>query len=245
MMTIGNMVRQAVVVMSLAVVAFSDGHEITVENRCQDTVWVGALGRPTIPENGGFVLPAGESKTVQVGDGWSGRFWGRTGCNQDGAGCATGDCARGTQCAGAGGIPPVTLAEITFDAAGTDFYDISLVDGYNLPMAMEPTAYQGQGYRCGRAGCNRDLNAFCPGELAVVQNGRTVACNSACNKFNTDEFCCRGAFGTPDRCPPFPYSQLFKSACPAAYSYAYDDLSSTFTCQSQGSNYRITFCPSS
>ncbi|GAA0186448.1 hypothetical protein LIER_33736 [Lithospermum erythrorhizon] len=38
------------------------------------------------------------------------------------------------------------------------------------------------------------------------------------------------------------YSQLFKSACPKSYSYAYDDASSTFTCT--GADYTITFCPS-
>ncbi|KAH0973543.1 hypothetical protein GBA52_025699 [Prunus armeniaca] len=38
------------------------------------------------------------------------------------------------------------------------------------------------------------------------------------------------------------YSQLFKSACPKSYSYAYDDASSTFTCT--GADYTITFCAS-
>uniref|UniRef100_M8CBJ1 Thaumatin-like protein n=1 Tax=Aegilops tauschii TaxID=37682 RepID=M8CBJ1_AEGTA len=36
---------------------------------------------------------------------------------------------------------------------------------------------------------------------------------------------------------------FFKSACPRAYSYAYDDSTSTFTCAA-GTNYAITFCPS-
>ncbi|EMS65924.1 hypothetical protein TRIUR3_18424 [Triticum urartu] len=35
---------------------------------------------------------------------------------------------------------------------------------------------------------------------------------------------------------------VFKAACPAAYSYAYDDASSTFTC-SGAATYHITFCP--
>ncbi|KHN41892.1 Pathogenesis-related protein 5 [Glycine soja] len=39
------------------------------------------------------------------------------------------------------------------------------------------------------------------------------------------------------------YSQMFKSVCPKAYSYAYDDATSTFTCS--GADYTITFCPSS
>jgi hypothetical protein len=35
----------------------------------------------------------------------------------------------------------VTLAEFGLDKyEGNDFYDISLVDGYNLPMKIEPIA---------------------------------------------------------------------------------------------------------
>jgi len=34
-----------------------------------------------------------------------------------------------------GANPPTTLGEFTFDAyAGMDFYDVSMVDGSNLPM---------------------------------------------------------------------------------------------------------------
>ncbi|KAL0358816.1 UNVERIFIED_CONTAM: Pathogenesis-related thaumatin-like protein 3.5 [Sesamum angustifolium] len=36
---------------------------------------------------------------------------------------------------------------------------------------------------------------------------------------------------------------MFKRACPRAYSYAYDDGTSTFTCKA--SEYAIMFCPNS
>jgi hypothetical protein len=78
--------------------------------------------------------------TVTVSDGWAGRFWGRTGCGFDGNGqgpCATGDCGNILECNGAGGVPPATLAEVTLNGdAGKDFYDISLVDGFNVPMQV-------------------------------------------------------------------------------------------------------------
>lgn len=64
------------------------------------------------------------------------------GCNFDSGGkgtCLTGDCGGVLHCNGAGGDPPASLAEITLDGAnGDDFYDISLVDGYNLPLSMTP-----------------------------------------------------------------------------------------------------------
>jgi hypothetical protein len=79
-------------------------------------------------------------RTVSIADGWGGRFWARTGCNFDSSGqgrCVTGDCGNKLQCNGAGGIPPVTLAEITLNGAGgLDFYDVSLVDGFNVPVQV-------------------------------------------------------------------------------------------------------------
>ncbi|CAD6264761.1 unnamed protein product [Miscanthus lutarioriparius] len=50
-----------------------------------------------------------------------------------------------------------------------------------------------------------------------------------------------GAYATPTACRPTAYSSVFKSACPRAYSYAYDDRSSTFTCHS-AAGYTIAFC---
>ncbi|KAG7604174.1 Protein kinase domain [Arabidopsis thaliana x Arabidopsis arenosa] len=69
-----------------------------------------------------------------------------------------------------------------------------------------------------------------------------IACMNACQKFKTAEFCCTGSYSTPKKCPPSLYAKNFKNECPLAYSYAYDDATSTFTC-SNSPNYVITFCP--
>ncbi|KAL0376220.1 UNVERIFIED_CONTAM: Thaumatin-like protein 1 [Sesamum calycinum] len=78
-----------------------------------------------------------------------------------------------------------------------------------------------------------------PSELRV-RGG--AACQSACEAFGSPEYCCSGAFNSPTSCRPSVYSQMFKSACPRSYSYAYDDPTSTFTCS--GADYTVTFCPS-
>ncbi|EMS65978.1 Thaumatin-like protein [Triticum urartu] len=52
-----------------------------------------------------------------------------------------------------------------------------------------------------------------------------------------------GGYANPVACQPTFYSKKFKAACPAAYSYAYDDPSSIFTC-AQSPDYTITFCSS-
>ena len=71
-----------------------------------------------------------------------------------------------------------------------------------------------------------------------------VACQSACEAFGTAQYCCSGEYGSPGTCRPSAYSQFFKNACPRAYSYAYDDATSTFTCAGGVSAYAIAFCPS-
>jgi len=135
---------------------------------------------------------------------------------------------------------PATLAEFTIASGPTnmDFYDVSLVDGYNVGMGVKATSGTGD---CQYAGCVADLNRDCPKEMQVTDSRSVVACKSACAAFNTDEFCCTGDHSTPQTCSPTQYSALFKNACPTAYSYAYDDASSTCTCS--GSDYLITFCP--
>ncbi|XP_021737326.1 pathogenesis-related protein 5-like [Chenopodium quinoa] len=220
------------------------GTIFTLLNTCPYTVWPGTLSGngPALLGEGSLTLSPGSTIQVNPPAGWSGRFWARTGCNFDASGagnCSTGDCG-GLQCIG-GGAPPVSLVEFTLNGAdGQDFYDVSLVDGYNVGVGVKPTS-TGTG-KCQYAGCVDDLNASCPPELQVTVGGAVVACKSACAAFNTPEYCCTGNHGSPQTCAPTHYSEMFKNACPTAYSYAYDDASSTCTCTC--SDYLITFCPS-
>ncbi|KAL0536066.1 hypothetical protein IC582_024998 [Cucumis melo] len=216
-------------------------------NKCRTTIWPGLLsgaGTAQLPTTG-FPLRSGKSKIIPLPKSWSGRLWARTLCGFDSDGkfsCLTGDCGSGkVECIGGGAKPPATLAEFTLNGAdGLDFYDVSLVDGYNIPMLI--VAKGGTRGGCAATGCLVDLNGGCPSELRVGHSGgRSVACRSACEAFNAPQFCCSEAFSTPDTCRPSVYSLYFKHACPRAYSYAYDDKTSTFTCAS--ADYLIIFCP--
>ncbi|XP_059647486.1 thaumatin-like protein 1 [Cornus florida] len=218
------------------------GATFTFVNKCEYTVWPGILanaGTPTL-DTTGFELPQHTSRSFQAPTGWSGRFWGRTGCNFDQTGsgsCNTADCGSGqVECNGAGAAPPATLAEFSLGTGGQDFYDVSLVDGYNIPLLVEASGGSGM---CASTGCLEDLNRQCPVELRF---GDGEACRSACEVFGSPEYCCSGAYNSPAACKPSVYSEMFKSACPRSYSYAYDDPTSTFTCT--GADYTMTFCPS-
>ncbi|KAJ4795738.1 hypothetical protein LUZ62_046984 [Rhynchospora pubera] len=224
-----------------------------LRNNCQYTVWPGTLSGngAAVLGGGGFELAPHNIISFSAPPGWSGRFWARTGCSFSnntavGPKCATGDCGGVLNCT-LGGTPPVTLAEFTLanQANEKDFYDVSLVDGYNVGIGITALNELPKGSSCGYAGCVSDVNARCPPELGLKEHNttETIACMSACEAFQTDQYCCTGAHSVPRSCGPTKYSKLFKAACPSAYSYAYDDPTSTFTC-SAGTNYLVTFCPS-
>jgi len=236
----------------------TSGHQMNIINKCDQTVWVGLLndGTPTQVEDGGFELPAKNSKIVNLHLNWRGRIWGRTGCDASGK-CQSGDCGGRLKCNGLSGASPATLAEFNFElkpeAGNLEYYDVSLVDGYNLPMIVRPTSGHdsngGGPYDCTPIDCFPPLDQ-CPSELAKTsENGQITGCLSACAKFNTDQYCCRGEHDKPETCKssdwPANYPAFFKHVCPKAYSYAYDDHKSTFTCKPSVaglSNYEIQFC---
>lgn len=159
------------------------------------------------PDGGGWELPAGDTHQSQLPPAWGGRFWGRTGCadfNDNGVpACQTGDCGGHLGCpAGVGGSPPATLAEFTLippdQPVGLDFYDVSAVDGTNLPVRIaagadsftsDPPPGANAMYYCGSPGCTGNcgplaacpwnLDTTCPPELQQIVDGKQVGCRSA------------------------------------------------------------------
>ncbi len=130
----------------------------------------------SLPTDGnGWSLGSGTSTAVCVAAPWAGRFWPRTGCTFSGT-----TCSNGTQCCDTGSclgtddktfslhcalsaVPPATLAELALLAYPTsDTYDVSNVDGFNVPLEVapnagtyDPTPPPGTLYVpwCGRPGC--------------------------------------------------------------------------------------------
>ncbi|PNY11149.1 hypothetical protein L195_g007749 [Trifolium pratense] len=225
----------------------------TITNNCPYAIWPGTLagaGTPALPSTG-FQLDSGQAVKLTSAPGWSGRIWARTGCTFDATGigkCQTGDCGGRLECDGNGAAPPTSLFEITIGQGDQqDYYDVSMVDGYNLPMLVLPRGVYGKS-ACNATGCVTDINRGCPKELQVVGDdigyqGSVIGCKSACEAFGSDQYCCSGQFANPTTCQPSYYSTIFKKACPRAYSYAFDDGTSTFTCKAY--EYDIIFCPTS
>ncbi|KAJ8082247.1 hypothetical protein AAF712_001775 [Marasmius tenuissimus] len=235
----------------------------TVYNACPFTIWPAVftdlnVGSAVPNVVRGWEAPAWSVKTFSVPDNWTaGRIWGRRNCDfskgQGPNSCLTGGCNGGLVCneRGGTGVPPATVAEWTLSSNPNvpDHYDISLVDGYNLPARISNNK------NCPVAECATDLGPECPAPLKgpFDASGFPVGCKSACfanldgNPQNSKN-CCSGQYNTPQTCPAsgVQYYSYFKGKCPRSYAYAYDEASGNalFTCDSKlKADYTLTFCP--
>ncbi|EJD01942.1 Osmotin, thaumatin-like protein [Fomitiporia mediterranea MF3/22] len=249
-----------------ALAASASARTFTVTNACPYTIWPAGLqmftdmriskSAPSQPT--GWQADPNTTVSFTVPDDWkAGRIWGRSNCsfsvNPGPTSCATGGCNGGLLCdATTGtGVPPVSVAEWTLQGdQNQDFYDVSLVDGSNIPMRIDNTV------GCPVADCLIDLNPNCPDPLKgpLDSKGVPLGCKSACfanldgNQANSPN-CCSGQFDKPQTCPNsgVAFYSYFKGNCPNAYAYAFDESSKTalWTCDSgKKADYTLTFCPS-
>lgn len=116
---------------------------LTFKNRCAQTIWISPL-----TNNQGD--PIGEIQKLDqqqeyayiVPDsGWGGRFWPKTGCDGSGQNCQVGQSMPPCPTNGCQ-VPAETKVEFFYpqiDSSDTIWYDVSLVDGYSLPMDILPS----------------------------------------------------------------------------------------------------------
>ncbi|BGP30904.1 hypothetical protein JCM10296v2_002664 [Rhodotorula toruloides] len=210
--------------------------KITVTNTCTYTIWAGLLTSVgTKPSQAtGWEMPPGSTMSFNVQESWGGRIWPRTGCDFS-------------------------------DSSKPDYaqYDSSLVDGYNVPMAITnsadcPMANWGVNHsrrflsrkRSKRVPNPYDLLGSCSSDQQLKNGkGAVVGCKTDCAVHpENEEYCCSGGHATPDKCPAsgIPHYKWWKDSCPYSYVYAYDESSGTalFTCTKRV-DWIITFCPDS
>eukprot|EP00246_Nothoceros_aenigmaticus_P005380 TRINITY_DN17405_c0_g1_i1.p1 TRINITY_DN17405_c0_g1~~TRINITY_DN17405_c0_g1_i1.p1 ORF type:complete len:230 (+),score=15.64 TRINITY_DN17405_c0_g1_i1:57-746(+) len=125
------------------------------------------------------------------------------------------------------------IAQFSIGESSTDFYDLSNVNAYTIPMLINPTSIAGGGTRsgmkCGSPGCTiSNIPSFCKGNNQLVSHP-----TGAYSCINTDGTAGKSATSN---------TNLFKQACPSVYSYSTDHATSLYTCPT-GSNYEIVFCP--
>ncbi|KAL1410725.1 hypothetical protein Q8F55_001667 [Vanrija albida] len=231
-----------------ALAAAQHARTFTVRNSCAQTLWPSFAGSAKLEQPPVWELPAGETTAFSVPDNYPGmRLWARTGC-------VPAPTSTGLQCASGDDLPS-TLAEFTLSTTGDwtlDFYDISLVDGFNVPMAITPSRAD-----CHAPRCAANINAVCPPQMRshVDAAGVNHACAGACLSGFGDELwgnrdCCTGAYGADAALcgiSGVDFYHVFKDACPDSYAYAYDEQSGAalYACDTRNGapDYDIEFCP--
>ncbi|KAI0775087.1 thaumatin [Trametes elegans] len=232
----------------------------TVHNNCLFTICTSIpqiftdlnVGSATPNQPNGWQQAAFSTLSFSVPDNWrAGRIWGRRDCNFDTNpgpnSCLDGGCNGGLVCdphTGTG-VPPATVAEFNLGVNGVDNYDVSVVDGFNLPLRIQTSN------QCPLADCPVNLVLRCPAQLQgpFESNGSPVGCRSACDAGlggdrNNNPNCCTGQYNSPTTCPSsgVQFYSYFKSNCPNSIVYAYDSPSVDRTCGGSP-DYTITFCP--
>ncbi len=165
---------------------------------------------PNPPQSSQYKLEPNNSFTftINVPDGdvdifWSGGIAGRTDCN--GGGCATADCGsnEGACKPGVGFSTPSNVAEFTFSKGRADYYDLTIINGINVPLSIttdQPTATNNP-YLCGTpgnsenhgtgsnvlAGCSWDFVPPAPSSAyrRVTTGGATCTTDSDCSDAGT------------------------------------------------------------
>lgn len=143
---------------------------------------------------------------------------------------------------------PVCIRTASLLAPIGDTSDVTFGSNSSYPLPLEQTV------------TNAFVQSWCPWPLLLDPPARPAdgvytypdnsiqmpvfnPCYSTCAKYNQPQYCCTGQYDSPDLCKPSFYSSQAKKVCPDAYTYAFDDQSSTFIIPS-GGGFEVVFCPS-
>lgn len=208
----------------------NDTKEITILNQCGHALQVGI--QTNDKARGDIIqLNASDRHRLPVKTNWAGRIWARESCDVH-------DCGL------AGASNPASLAEFKM-ASDLDYYDVSFVDGYNFPISIEPIHPNDKIVKTDDKHCRKSTCTqlpTCPKDLrASNKAGKFVACESACSKYGSDQYCCTGEHNTAETCTSNHYAKQVKNMCPDSYSYAFDDATSVYGCKAL--SYQVVFCP--
>jgi hypothetical protein len=192
----------------------SGDHVITVINLTGADIWVAAFASGVDPStykpvgdwNPMWLVKNCDAKRFTIPFAWSaGRIWARTGCVESGGTltCDTGDCKGAYNCA-VSGTPPATLAEFTMmggNGTGVDWYDISMVDGFNTLVRIKPQVLPSEtnaaNLFCDEVACTTTPMCWQEG---LYKSG--AGCLSPClvSKYTDPRHCCKCDMTTTCAC---------------------------------------------
>ncbi|KAK4685697.1 hypothetical protein P7C73_g4446, partial [Tremellales sp. Uapishka_1] len=150
-------------------------------------------------------------------------------------------------------------------------FPVSIVDGFNLPMTIEPVNGQGAGCETAKCGTDTDILTACDPALVYPKGSDQicqfdgfspdsadggdvkgvaplhVSADITTIPFDADNSpsCCTGQWSDHKSCVSsmIPWYETYKGFCPDAYVYSDDDNGSGAVFGCTGPDYTITFCP--
>ncbi|CAH1155024.1 unnamed protein product [Phaedon cochleariae] len=126
---------------------------VQIKNKGNERLWI------EMTDEDSFVLPPGQLASVILDFTWSGTI-----------------SARPEDCQHKKCNSPTTIARLAFGGEkGEDRYHISIADGFNRPMKIQPT---GHNNFCKPTACNANINQHCPASHQVKDDDAVVACRS-------------------------------------------------------------------
>ncbi|KAJ8978318.1 hypothetical protein NQ317_015932 [Molorchus minor] len=160
---------------------------IQIENQGDEKLWV------EMTDEEGFFLPSKQTASIVVEEYWSGRIRAQS------ADCKSIPCNYTS-----------SFAVMKFQGEGNyDQYYISLIDGFNWPIKIQPTS---SSHSCRPAACQTNVNHHCSATHQVKNDvGVVVACKSS--------------------------PELFQKLCPQAIAREADIVSRAQACKSE--TYRV------
>uniref|UniRef100_A0A914I4J1 Uncharacterized protein n=1 Tax=Globodera rostochiensis TaxID=31243 RepID=A0A914I4J1_GLORO len=153
------------------------------------------------------------------------RLWANTDC----------DKPNNALCSLSAAMPPISLFEWTFDADGKQTYDVSYVDGANVPISVQVPNCPSVTYDTKLGNSLDQLADTVPEAMKMVDSNGKKRVKSVCLAYGTDSVCCRNSHNQPETCGPthgWTSDQIagynaMRAAFPTSYSYAYDDRIAT------------------
>ncbi|GAA5835208.1 hypothetical protein JCM11251_006644 [Rhodosporidiobolus azoricus] len=194
-----------VLLLSAALVAAD--RQISIENRCDYTIWPavsgtlqnsGYTGEPPIRflvgsvalltlrplqtgPRGWEAAPKSAPVVVTIPESWNGRVWPRRGCNFDanGAGsCLAGNCPAGRDCAD-DTMGWANLLEMNLNQPSGNILE-DFWDISAVPGFVAPMSVTLSDSSCHAVTCSTDLNPNCPTPLRIMDGSNVIGCLSAC-----------------------------------------------------------------
>jgi hypothetical protein len=180
---------------------------LRIKNRCESPIWIAHSDNVGEKQNVKLVRGAYHDYKIPEGGLASARWWAKTGCNDAGQACATGDTGEGggKPCPASGCQPPIdSKFEATFAGVNSNdatWYNLSQVDGYTLPFKVTPRGDGAEKGSCVTSDCGKMTLEKCPGNEDMTGGGRypgyanqdlrvrdgagkVIGCLAPCKKWN-------------------------------------------------------------